>query len=38
MKATVQTTRECSKISIDRNEIEERLGHGFGRFPFFRRE
>lgn len=32
MKATVQTTRDCSRITIDRKELEKRLGYKLGGF------
>ncbi len=38
MKASVQTTRECSKITIDRKELESRLGYKLGGFSFFGRK
>lgn len=38
MKASVQSTRDCSKIIIDKRELESRLGYKFGGFSLFGRK
>lgn len=38
MKATMQTTRECSTIAIDRKELEKHLGYKLNTFSFLRRK
>lgn len=38
MKAAIQSTRDCSKIIIDRKELELRLGYRLGGFSIFGRK
>ena len=38
MKASVQNTRECRKITIDRKELESRLGYRLSGFSLFGRK
>lgn len=35
MKASIQSTRDCIKIIIDKKELESRLGHKLGVFSIF---
>lgn len=37
MRAQYQFTRDCSKIMLDRKELEKRLGYKLGGFNIFRR-
>ena len=37
LRPVYQKLRDCSKITLDRKELEKRLGYKLGSFPFFRR-
>jgi hypothetical protein len=37
LRPEYQKLRDCSKITLDRKELEKRLGFKLGSFPFFRR-
>ncbi len=37
LRPEYQKLRDCSKITLDRKELEKRLGYRLGSFPFFRR-